>query len=526
MRVRRCGPEVEELLRAAVVAGSPFEVGHVADLLGVSSENVAQHAEIARRARLLRASGPDYEFANDLIREAMYLTTPESLRRLRHRRLATLLTDRPEAAAEHAWAAGDWHTAVTRWVEAAARAAKVFSNREADQLLTRALTACALFDDPGLSAGVQLARGRARLALGHYAAASEDLNAALQLARAIGSQSTEAAALTELGWSAYHARDLRRAHELAERAAAHPDAGPRAKILVGRVRNVDGDLEGAMAVLEPVSANEPDPAARALALSCLGTALAHSDRYHDSVRVLEDAVVACSRSGVLRGLLNARVFGAMSHANLGHFGAALTWIDDLLSDVERYGAAFYHARALNTQAWVWRELGHAGRAHDLAEEALERSVKDDGEMESEPAAHALLALAESALIDGNHADAMRRLGEIAPLVSDRVGFMWRLELRRLELVARMEPERAEELLYLARRHGSWKYEALALSSLGRLDEASAAARRTGSAWMLARVAPEPLARASAAEIARALPAALREGFITNGLVNQRWTAPS
>jgi hypothetical protein len=52
--------------------------------------------------------GRDFEFANDLIREALYATTPEPTRLAYHQRAADLLTGQPESLARHAAACGDW----------------------------------------------------------------------------------------------------------------------------------------------------------------------------------------------------------------------------------------------------------------------------------------------------------------------------------------------------------------------------------------------------------------------------------
>src|SRR5205823_9207464 len=101
-------------------------------------------------------------------------------------------------------------------------------------------------------------------------------------------------------------------------------------------------------------------------------------------------------------------------------------------------------------------------------------------------------------------------------------YAWRIELRRLEILSRIDPSKAEELLTLSRQFGSSKYQALALAYLGSTDEAVAKAQRTGSSWLVARVAPEPLAQACADELAADLPADLREGFVTRGPLLGRW----
>jgi DNA-binding SARP family transcriptional activator len=514
-RARRCGPAVEELLRAAVVVGSSFDVSLLGELLTLPAETVVERAEPARRAGILVEAADGYEFSNDLIREILYATTPKPLRVVRHRRLVGLLADHPEAAAKHAAAAGDAALAVMHYRAAAERASEAFANREAEQLLTAALVVSGP-DDEEVRAGLLLQRGRVRLALGRYGAAAADLDEAERVAHGLGLQAIEARALTERGWAAFHARNLVLASELAERASGMPESGERASILLGRVRNARGDLGASITLLRAVHQDAVEPALRAHALSCLGTALAHSDRYEEAMPVLDEAVVACRRTGVLRGLLNAQMFGAIVLANLGRFRTALTWADQLVADARRFDAAYYHPRALNSLAMIWRELGEPERATDLAEEALATARTPDGEVESEPAANSLLALAESAHLSGDDAQAARHLAEVSPLLTDRVAFGWRIELRRLELQARMERGTAEELLEQSRRHASAKYEALALSYLDRPTEALATAEATGSEWLVARVVPEPAARRHADHLAADLPPELRAGFVERG----------
>lgn len=524
-RARRCGAEVDELLRAAVVIGSTFDVTALGELLGMPGEEVIKRAEPARRAGLLIEAGAGYEFSNDMVREILYETTPKPLRIVRHRRLATLLDDRPEAAARHAAAAGDVRLAVTYWRAAADHAAAKFANREADGLLTLALDAARTLEDDADVGGVLLARGRARLALGSYSSATADLTEAERVGQRDGDENLVASALTEQAWAAYYTRDMVRAGELAERAAARSQAtGARAAILLGRVRNARGDLGSAITLLRGVADEAGEAADRAYALSCLGTALAHGDRYADALPILEQAVTACRQTGVLRGLLNARMFGAIVLANGGRFEAALTWAEQLAAEADRFGGVYYHPRACNILSLVWRELGEPARARDLAAEALETSMTPSGELEGEAAANALVNLAESAVHDGDPAEVSRHLEGITPLLSDRVGFAWRIELRRLEIEARLDPFRNVRLLTRAREFGSTKYEALALAGLGHVDEAVSAARRTGSPWLLAKVAPEPVARASAENLAKELAAERKLGFLERGPLLRRFRA--
>ena len=424
-RVARCGSDVEEVLRAAVVAGAVFDVEHVAELLDLSGEEVVRRAEAALRAHLLNESGTRYQFANEVIRQVLYDTTPAPTRAHRHRRLARLLADQPEAAAEQARAAGDWEFAVDNWIVAGDRAAGAFANAEADALLTRALEACAVLGDPARTTDVQLRRGQVRLALSRYRDAAEDLTAAQALARACGHLDAEATAIEELGWCAYHARQIDRAAELAERAVRHPAAGPGSRVLAGRLRHARGDLAGAVEQLEPGAYGRDGAAVDGRALSYLGTVLAHMDRYAEAADVLERAEAICRSAGLLRPMFNAAFFSAIVRTNRGDLSGGLEVASQLETDIARFESEAYRSRVHNLLSWVWRELGDAHRAFDHAQRAQESTRLPDGHIEAEPAAHARLQLAESALLLGDEAEAGRWLTELTESAIESVAFGWR-----------------------------------------------------------------------------------------------------
>ncbi len=127
--------------------------------------------------RLLREAGRSYEFANDLVQEVIYATTPEPVRTAHHRQAADLLTRTPEAVARHAAASGDRPRAARAFLLAGERRAGAgmrcrmprpcspgpWSDADAAELVARA----------------RLARGRAREAQGAFAPGEEDYRAAL-----------------------------------------------------------------------------------------------------------------------------------------------------------------------------------------------------------------------------------------------------------------------------------------------------------------------------------------------------------
>jgi DNA-binding SARP family transcriptional activator/predicted ATPase len=198
-RVRRTGAAMEALLRAAAVLGTavdPLTLGVMLDQVPAAAVELC---ETALAARLLVVSGRDYEFANDLIREALYASTPEPTRLAYHRRAADLLTSRPERLAWHAAAASDWLRAARAWLRAAEEAMGRYAASDAAALATHAFDAAGRVGDLEVSARALVVRGRALEATGAHAAALIDLTRGAEGARAAGDRRLEMLSLRELG---------------------------------------------------------------------------------------------------------------------------------------------------------------------------------------------------------------------------------------------------------------------------------------------------------------------------------------
>ncbi len=524
-RVRRAGGDVEEFLRVGVVAGASFDLDLVARVQEVASEVAARLAQRALEAGLLVTKAGDLAFANSVIQDVLYETTAPAVRASRHRRIAELVADRHELVAVHREAAGDWRRACEAWTAAAADARRRFANRDAERLFGRAVAAASAAGDSAAEGRVSLRRGQVREELAEYAGARDDHQRALALARASGDSALEAMALERLGWTAYYGRDVDRAADfavqataLAEAAAAAPGAQASALVLVGRVRHWAGDMAGASAAYEQAMTDgESDPSTVASALSCLGALLEHGDRFAEARDVLARSMATCEETGSFRALLRTLFFAGLARANLGDLAGALRVLERKRGLLNRYDVHFYRARTSTTLSWVWRELGDVARAEDLAREAIEQSREvAAGSLQTEQELHALLAAAECRLMEGDEGAAAALVAEAEPLIRVWLPFRWRAELRLIEVGSRLEPARAELLLELARQRGSAKYQALALARLGHREEAAAVAVPTGSALLLAEVAPGRQARDALQTIAASLPRDIRSRFATHG----------
>jgi DNA-binding SARP family transcriptional activator len=525
-RLDGAAEDVALLLGQAAVLGSSFSLDDASALAGIGPEECARRAERAVRSGLLVPDGERYRFPNDIVRAVAYSRVELPVRISRHRRAAELVADRPEAAAEHHSAAGDHAAAARAWVAAADAAHLSFAHLEAERLLSSALESADRTGDAALRTTVLLRRGQVRCDLGRYDdvdGAHADHACALELARGLGDEALEARALEALGWTALWARDAFAAVELAERAghlaesaAAAPGARRSSLLLVGRVRHWDGDYSGATHAYQQVLAVGNEDALGAVAMAYRGALLQHMDRFAEARAVLERAAALCERTGEFRTLLQSLFFCGLARGDAGDFAGALRALDRARRLIDDAGVGYYRAGIETTTSWLWQELGDLGRAHEHAETAVDLAHRGGGALELEQELHALLALADCQLLAGKDDDAGATVEAAAPLLERSLPFRPRAAMRLLEMQSRWEPERAEVLLADARTFRSAKYEALALTHLGRHEEAAAAAVRTRSDLVIAQVGAPSTRGPARDRIAAALPAELRARFVEQG----------
>jgi DNA-binding SARP family transcriptional activator len=199
-RLRIAGPVTEELLRAGAVLGASVDPGILAGLLELPAHVAAHRCEHAAASRLLVVADRTYEFANDLLREILYDTTPTPTRLAYHRRAADLLTDYPESVAAHAAAANEWPRAAQAYQLAGQRAAARYATSDAEALFGRALRAAERAGQLDLVGRAYVARARMRARVASYRLAWADAKAGVVAARQAGDLRLEMKALQELGF--------------------------------------------------------------------------------------------------------------------------------------------------------------------------------------------------------------------------------------------------------------------------------------------------------------------------------------
>ena len=201
---RRGGPAGRRGARAPSV-----DPAVVAGMLDLPAHAVARCCAEATGAGLLAVAERDYEFANDLIQEILYATTPAPVRRAHHRRAADLSTAQPEVVGRHAAAAGDGVRAARAFLLAGEQALARFATADAEALLTRALEEAERTGAAELLCRALVARGHARKVRGAYREAVGDFRAGLATAREAGDRRHEMRALRELGGHASESRSAR-----------------------------------------------------------------------------------------------------------------------------------------------------------------------------------------------------------------------------------------------------------------------------------------------------------------------------
>ena len=373
-RVRRTGAGAETLLRAASVLGSAVDPAVLGDLLDLGTATALELCETALEARLLMVSGRDYEFANDLIREVMYASTPEPARLAYHRRAADLLTGQPESLARHSAAAGDWPRAARAWLLAAEDAMRRYAVSDAGTLATQALDAATRAGNAEVRARALVVRGRAREAAGAHDSALADLTEGASAARTAGDRRLEMLALRELGGDVpvsrglpitYYASNLqsglRIAESLGDRAS---EAGllSRLSIIAANRLHLDEALGASLRAVTAARASADD---RALAAGLDGLKLAYLS--------LGDLAGLAGALAELTPLL--RRLGDMFRLPWAEFEAG--FLSVAAADWDRAAAAFTTAVEVNRRggyphcaAWYVAHLGWLARLRGRDEEAL------------------------------------------------------------------------------------------------------------------------------------------------------------
>ncbi len=413
-RTRRLGADAERLLRVAAVLGAAVDPAMVAGVADVPPAAALGHCERALQARLLVAAGRDFEFANDLIREALYATTPEPTRLAYHQRAADLMTSQPESLAWHAAACGDWLRAARALLSAADEAFRRFAITDSAALATQALEAAQRAGDREADARARVIRGRAHEAMADLPAALADFSEGAAAARAVGDRRLEMLALRQLGGDvpvargmpigyceSHLAEGLRLAELLGDQAAAADLLARLAIITTNRLR-FDLALDyGQRAAAAGRAAS--DDHALAAGLDGLKTAHAYLGHTDALATVVEELEPLLRRQGDLFRLQHAVFESAFVPLAAGDWDQAMAGTESAIEINRRSGYPHWAGSYVAHLAWLARLRGRDSEAVSLGRHALRLS-----EANGHPwgGALACAALGAALLADGSRAEAI------------------------------------------------------------------------------------------------------------------------
>ncbi len=383
-RLDRCGPSVAAVLRSGAVLGSAFDPLLAARLAGTTDAAALTACEIALADRLLLVAGDRYEFANDLIRDAIHDGIPEPSRVAQHRLAADLLVDQPEAVAGHAEAAGQWRRACLSWLLAAEDALARFAAADAEVLATQALSIAERLDEAELLGRAHLARGHARDASSAHEDSLVDLRAAVSAARRAGDLRLEMTALRAAGGDVTVtvvddvAEIEQPLHRMLAIARSLGDAGAQADALTrltvfwtARLDFVRAEEQAHRAELVAGASNDP------LATTCALDARKHVDAYQGLVarlsEITEHLEQALRRTGDLWSLQWTVFESSFVPLAAGDHAAALARMNEALEINRRSGYLAAESWYLAHLGWVHRLAGDLPEALALGRQAVERS---------------------------------------------------------------------------------------------------------------------------------------------------------
>ena len=380
-RARRLGAAAEQVLRVAAVLGAAVDPATVAALAAVPHTVALRSCELALRARLLVAAGRDFEFANDLIRDALYAATPEPSRLAYHRRAADLLTSQPESLARHAAACGDWTRAARALLSAADEAFRRFAVTDSAALATRALEAADRAADRESRTRARVIRGRAHEAMAAVPAALADFSEGAAAARAAGDRRLEMLALRHLGGDvpvahgmpigyceSHLARGLHLAELLGDQAAAADLLARLAVIATNRLR-FDLALDyGQRAAAAGRAAS--DEHALAAGLDGLKTAHAYLGHTDALATVLDELDPLLRRQGDLFRLQHAVFESAFMPLAAGQWDQAIAAMESATEINGRSGYPHWVGLYVACLGWLARLRGRDEEAVSLGRRAL------------------------------------------------------------------------------------------------------------------------------------------------------------
>ncbi len=385
-RVDRLGTECRSVVEAGAVLRRRLDPRLLAGLSELSEVSVTRYGEELARTGLFVRSGAVYEFANDLFQECVYAALPEAVAVAYHRRAADLTSDRPEVMAAHAHAVGDDTRAARGWLLAGEEALRRAAVEDARTLVERCLAIPELAGET--RARALLVRGRVHEAGTSWAAAIQDIDAALAWARSSGERRLELAALRARGGDAAVGAQLttdeligpledgaRLAAELGDRRA-EADFGTRMAVLeASRLRLTDATVRAERVLARARASGSEDGVVLALdGIKTVAWYLGDADALEDALHELEPLVRARNDAWLIQWVVFESAFVPAARDDWETARGLLHEARDLNV---RSGFPAYAGYLLAYEGWLARLAGDSDEARTLGRRAVEATSAVD-----------------------------------------------------------------------------------------------------------------------------------------------------
>jgi class 3 adenylate cyclase/tetratricopeptide (TPR) repeat protein len=302
-----------------------------------------------------------------------------------------LYAERPaehyEVLAHHFVRAEDWSRAFDYLLKAAEKSAKAFANREAIGFYDQALEVAArLGDAVNATTLMRIHQAQADLYLlvSDFPRARAEGERRLVLARQLGDQVTEAAALAGMGMASLWNHDFDRAVDETSRAidlAEAVDATPVVAIghlIVGSVHLVLGRLDESRQSLSRglgLARSVGDAFTESSSLTQLGLIESWRGAYGKAVGLHDEALRIAREHNLPLPLLWCLWEHGLALAGKGDYDDALARLEEGLALSEKVGSEVFRDRNLNTLGWLWAEVGDLERAADFNRRGAEIARK-------------------------------------------------------------------------------------------------------------------------------------------------------
>lgn len=334
-RLARLSPMAWDVLNAAAVLGSEFELSLLAHAIGMKSAALLGTVGELLRKGLFVETDRGYRFSHDKIRQVAYGELTERERRRLHRQVARALEvhhpEDVEALAFHLERAGAWQEAVRYYQQAGQRAAAV-----------HAYAIARMHYDPAIGLA-----DRAELTPDQRFALLAAREATLDVLGEREAQAADLAAMERLAQG-----DLRRLAEVRRRQIwllAH----------LGRFDEAEAAAQKALALAETLR----DEEGRAAALVALGTALNWRWDPTRAIPHLEKAVAIYQRRADSQREAEARLQLGNALSGVGRYHAAQAEEETALRLYEQIGDKRGQAEALSLLGIIRMEQGETEAAH-------------------------------------------------------------------------------------------------------------------------------------------------------------------